>query len=499
MTSKIWRLAHLALAVVTFIFLMIASLTGVVLAFHAVNERSISSFESVPANELTLAEALPVIQNKYPAVNAVSVNKFGHVIVETTDADFNPQKLIINPHNGDSIAPVRVESKFVQWNLSLHRSLFLHETGRFIVGVVSFLFIIIIVSGVMLIIKRQQGVRKFFAKQPSGSKVVKWHVWLGRTMFIPLFITAFTGTYLFMKRFQLLPEKQAVTVSFNNQHSEKIPLKDFPVFNEITFAELNKVDFPFFEDTEEYFVLKLKDRELKINQFNGTIIEETRYPYDALFKQLSFDLHTGSGSSLWAIILAIASLSIVGFAWTGFAITYKRTHKKRRNKFKAKDAEIVILTGTENGSTRKFAASVFEQLEAQGHKVYMCDMNDFRHFESLQHLLVFCSTYGKGEAPASACGFKKRLKKLDFSHKVKYSIVGFGSIKYEDFCAYAFETEKMLSKQKWAKPLLETHTVNKRSATEFAAWAKAWSEKSRIKLSDNPDNYIFKKNKEKEN
>ena len=110
MTSKIWRLAHLALAVVTFIFLLIASLTGVVLAFHAVNERSISSFESVPANELTLAEALPVIQNKYPAVNAVSVNKFGHVIVETTDDDFNPQKLIINPHNGDSIPPVRVES-----------------------------------------------------------------------------------------------------------------------------------------------------------------------------------------------------------------------------------------------------------------------------------------------------------------------------------------------------------------------------------------------------
>ena len=57
----------------------------------------------------------------------------------------------------------------------------------------------------------------------------------------------------------------------------------------------------------------------------------------------------------------------------------------------------------------------------------------------------------------------------------------------------------MLSKQKWAKPLLETHTVNKRSATEFAAWAKAWSEKSGINLSDNPDNYIFKKNKEKAN
>lgn len=497
MTSKIWRLAHLALAVVTFTFLLIASVTGVVLAIHAVNERSISSYENVKAKNLTLAKALPTIQKAYPGVNSISVNKYEHVIVETTDADFTEKKLIINPHTGALIAPARIESKFIQWNLSLHRSLFMHQTGRFIMGMVSFLFIIIIVSGIILIIKRQQGVRKFFAKQPAGSRVVRWHVMLGRTLLIPLLITALTGTYLFMKRFQLIPEKQAEIITYSEQQSKKIPMESFPIFHKTTFAEISKIEFPFYEDPEEYIVLKLKDRELKINQFNGAIVEETRYPYQVLLEQLSLDLHTGSKSSAWAIILAIASMSIVGFGWSGIAITNKRTNKKHSNKFVASDAEIVILTGTENGSTRKYANAVYEQLEATGQKVFMTDMNQFQHFASLKHLLIFTCTYGKGEAPDSASNFKKRLKKADYAHRVKFSVVGFGSKSYKDYCAYAFKSEKMLKKRNWAEQLLETHTVNKRSADEFATWAKAWSEKSGFALSDNPENYKFKKNKEK--
>ncbi|ULT23908.1 hypothetical protein KUH03_32995 [Sphingobacterium sp. E70] len=124
-------------------------------------------------------------------------------------------------------------------------------------------------------------------------------------------------------------------------------------------------------DPDEYYVLKLKDRELTVNQLNGAIHKEVKYPFTALAEQFSLDLHTGKTNMIWAIILGLASLNIVFFIYTGFVITFKRTRTKIKNKYKAADAEIVILVGTENGSTFFFANQIHKQLLADG-KNHFC-------------------------------------------------------------------------------------------------------------------------------
>ena len=571
MIKTSWRLAHLSLAIITALFLFIASLTGVVLAIHAVNERSAATRENraeVPAfsktdiadynhpsvsdqvsigtktddslintnigevnlaNFSNLAEYLYFLKTKYPGLTAVDINKYDQVIIETTDESFNQQRFMIHPADGRILSSERIDPPFVQWNLSLHRSLFLHNTGRFIVGIVSFLFIIIIISGVLLIAKRQKKLKKFFRKPKGGNRTAKWHVRLGQLFFIPLLITALTGTYLFMKRFQLLPEKQAVSISYLSEnsthqtepdtsaagqthfhpetsdfndlntehrqeyHSEKRELADFPALQAIKTTELKRAVFPFFDAPEEYYTLQLSDRELVIDPYSGTVVEETRYPFHALLGQLSFELHTGSGNSIWAIVLAIASLSIIAFMITGFVITYQRLFKRTKNQAKPADAEIVLLTGTENGSTRRFAEAIHQQLTDRGHKVYSDDMNRYTTFPSARHLIILTCTYGEGEAPSSARRFEKYLAKHPQKQLIEFSIVGFGSQHYPDFCAFAFRTHELLSLQSWARAATTVHTVNKRSASEFAGWANAWSEKSGIQLEQTPDNYKFRK------
>lgn len=568
MIKTTWRLAHLALAVITSVFLLIASLTGVVLALHAVNERQAATRENraeapalnntytadyeypsaadqVPVESKTdnsindtnsreikpanLAGYLSFLKTKYPGLTAVEVNKYDQLIIETTDESFNQQRFMIHPEDGHILSRERIDPPFVQWNLSLHRSLFLHNTGRFIVGTVSFLFIIIIISGIALVLKRQKKLKKFFRKPKGGSRTAKWHVRLAQLFFIPLLITALTGTYLFMKRFQLLPEKQAVTISYlseksthqtepdtsaagqtkvepktpdfndlNTEHRQESPfdkreLADFPALQTIKLSELKRAVFPFFDDPEEYYSLQLTDRELLIHPYSGTVVEETRYPFHALLGQLSDELHTGSGNSIWAIVLAISSLSIIGFILTGFTITYQRLFKRCKNQAKPAQAEIVILTGTENGSTRRFAEAIHQQLTDQGHKVYSDDMNRYTTYPSARHLIIFTCTYGEGEAPSSARRFEKQLAKHPQKQSISFSVLGFGSRHYPDYCAFAYHTYELLSEQSWSQPTTAVHTVNKRSASEFAAWAGVWSQASGIKLESNPEHYKFRK------
>jgi sulfite reductase (NADPH) flavoprotein alpha-component len=92
-------------------------------------------------------------------------------------------------------------------------------------------------------------------------------------------------------------------------------------------------------------------------------------------------LHTGRGSVTWAIILGLASLNILMFIYSGFVITFKRTRNKIRNKYKeAEDAEIVILVGSENGSTLGFASHIHSQFNSAGKKSFLTELNQYKAF-----------------------------------------------------------------------------------------------------------------------
>ena len=190
-----------------------------------------------------------------------------------------------------------------------------------------------------------------------------------------------------------------------------------------------------------------------------------------------------------SLVSALTTSALDTIKTSGIVKRYKRLKGKTNNSFEPDQAEVILLVGTENGSTARFASAVFDQLLEAGVSVYINDMNKYESYLSAKHLLVFCSTYGDGEAPKTATRFKKRLKETAQPNDIQFSVVGFGASFYKKYCAYAIKTQKRLSKQPWATSIVPLHTVNKRSADEFAVWAQAWSDASGYSLSTNPDIY----------
>ncbi|MCR6718948.1 MAG: NADPH cytochrome P450 oxidoreductase family protein [Chitinophagaceae bacterium] len=271
---------------------------------------------------------------------------------------------------------------------------------------------------------------------------------------------------------------------------ERTAVADFSIMQQTTLAQVNSIEFPFVDDDpEEYFTLKLKDREIVLNQFDGSILSEINSPASASLTTLSLNLHTGKTSIIWAIIIGIASINILFFIYSGFGITLRRRKHRIQNKYKAAEANYVILVGSENGSTLFFAGSIHQQLLAQKKLSYLGELNGYTSFPKAEHLIIFTSTYGLGDAPGNASHFSKLLASIPQDHPVKVSVVGFGSYAYKDFCAYAQEIDEQLSNQSWAEPFLEMHTVNDKSPVEFTEWVKKWSEKTGLVLTTTAASY----------
>ncbi len=489
MTLSVWRYAHLALALVSSIFLLILSVTGVILAVGAVNEKT-QNYKVSDFDTINLSQTLPVLWEVYPEITELTVDHNRFVSIEATDREGNPVKAYIDPRDGKILGKVKPQSDFIQWNIALHRSLFLKETGRIIIGLVSFLLFLITITGVILIAKRQQGLRNFFAKINKDFFSQYFHVVSGRIFLIPVLILALTGTYLFMIRIGLADGENRTVSHELKEDAPGKNLADFPVFRKSLLADVEKIEFPFMpDDPEEFYILKLKDRELTVNQITGEVMEGTLYPYSLILEKLSLDLHTGRTSAVWAVILGFASLNILFFMYTGFDITLRRKGTRIKNRFTASTAEYVVLAGTENGSTLAFANQIHEQLLTQGHKSFLTEMNRFTHFPEARHFLIFSSTYGLGTAPANAVNFENLVAKFPPRQTVNYSVIGFGSKAYPDFCAYARQIDRELEKLPWANRYLDLHTVNDRSVEEFIAWISAWSHKTRCELATNPALY----------
>ena len=485
MTLSFWRYTHLALALFSSLFLLLASVTGIILAVDAVQEKTVP-YKTENFNALTLGETLPVLKKKYAEITELSVDYNQFVTLQAIDEDGNDIKSFIDARTGKVLGTPAKKSEFIQWITSLHRSLFLHETGRFFVGVISFLLFLISISGFMLVLSRQRGIRNFFSKVIKEYFAQYYHVIFGRLALIPILIIALTGTYLSLERFNFfMGDEKAKPI----KTELSADAKKNSIFKTTLLSDVKKIEFPFTDDPEEYYIIELKDREIEVNQVTGAVVSEKLSPMTIQLAALSLDIHTGRINAVWAVILAIACLNILFFIYSGFAITLKRRASRIKNKFKASESSIILLAGSENGSTLRFANAILKQLIDQGHKAHISELNNFNAFPKAEHIVVFSSTHGLGDAPSNGTKFISLLKKHNQQQKINFSVVGFGSKSYPDFCGFAIEIDKLLEQQNWSERFLKLQTVNDKSAAEFLEWIKLWSAKTGISLSTTPSVY----------
>ncbi|WET02375.1 PepSY domain-containing protein [Flavobacterium sp. YJ01] len=485
MTLSFWRYAHLALALFSSIFLLLASVTGIILAVDAVQEKTLP-YKAENFSKITLGETLPTLKKAYPEITELSVDYNQFVTLQAIDADGNDVNAYVDPKTGKALGTPIKKTEFIKWITSFHRSLFLHEAGRFFVGVISFCLLLISISGFVLVLKRQRGIRNFFSKIIKEYFAQYYHVLLGRLALIPILIISLTGTYLSLERFNFfMGEEKAKPVK--TELSAKA--KTTSIFKTTLLSDVKKIEFPFTDDPEEYYIIELKDREVEVNQVTGAVISEKLSPITTQYAALSLDLHTGRINGIWAIILAIACINILFFIYSGFAITLKRRASRIKNKFKASESTIILLVGSENGSSFRFANAIQKQLLSHGHKVFISELNKFTAYPKAEHIIVFTSTHGLGDAPSNGTQFKTLLERQNQKQNINFSVVGFGSKSYPDFCGFAIEIDQLLQNQNWTERYLDLQTVNDKSAVEFVEWVKLWSAKTGIPLSTTPSLY----------
>ena len=481
MMLSIWRYCHFSLAAVASLFLILASLTGAILAFEPITN-SLKNYSINNLNEISLKETLNVLDKKFKEVYEIQITNEDFVSAKVLTFSNQTEEVYLNPINGETLEKIKPKSKFFSFFTNLHRSLFFKKIGRVFVGIISFILSLITLTGLMLLIQRQGGILKIFKKIKENNFSEKYHVVFSRIFAIPIFLIAISGAYLTFDRF-MIGDLQT-SISFEEEIlSENKYLK----FDLIALNKVKKVVYPFSKSESDYYTIELSDRSVMVNQYNNRIHSQSFYPFSYFTKEWFYNLHTGKGNLLLSIILLVSSISILFFILTGFKISTKSILRKLNIKYLSseKDSKYIILVGSEKGNTFEFAKFLSTQILSFGEKVIIKPLNSYKIYNQAETLIILTSTYGEGDPPSNANDFVSRFKKFNQPNKIKYSIIGFGSLKYPKFCAFATKIDRMIRPLDNFEKIVPLMKVNRRSVEEFNKWIKMWNSSKLTKIKFN--------------
>ncbi|NAS11227.1 PepSY domain-containing protein [Poritiphilus flavus] len=486
MVISIWRYSHLVLAISSSIFLGIASITGIILAFEPIYH-AIQPYKAEDMERISVAETLEMLDGKYLEVLELKVDSDNFVQASVIGQDGESSTIYINPLTAEKIGEPQEKKAIFRFATNLHRSLFLKSPGRFFVGLVSFLLLLIAITGIILVARRQGGLKRWFTRVNKDTSGQYYHVVLGRIFLVPVIIIAGTGVYLSLEKFGLLPEAEIShqTVLAPTTKGNSAVASGPSVLKQIRLKEVRTILFPFSDNEEDYYQLELKDREILVHQYKGTVISEVEYPLIMLASRLSLAWHTGRGSVLWSAVLLASCIAIVFFMISGFAMTLRRRKHTVRLKTEAADpgkCEYVVLVGSETGSTFNMAKVLQKALIALGKSVYLSELNDYENFDRVKHLIVLTATYGHGDAPSNAQKFVEKFQATTIANPMSFSVVGLGSLAYPNYCQFAIEVDQLLGKHPKLKQALPLYKINNQSFEAFKDWSDKWAKALGLQL-----------------
>lgn len=481
------RKTHSISAWLATFLLLILALSGALLSLAPAIERS--NAELTASQSLSVAELGARIAQHYPNVEQIERRPSGGILVyyqHTNEANNTLEAKVdwVSPDTGQAIAPYQ-PSAFFRWLKNLHRSLLLDTPGRLAVGLSAIMMLVLAISGTLLLVRQQGGVRRLL-RPLTGSGSKRWHAELARIALLGLLLSALSGIYLSAVTFELLPEgtqadpeppQITLPITSDSASSADIPVQMLPIeslmaLQNTQVSELEELVYPYPSDPSDLYSLRTHQGASFVDPYTGEQLTYQAHDKAHGFYALITMLHTGEGLWWLGLWLGLSALAIPVLAVTGLQVWWQRRKAmpKLLNNCKANDAQTVILVGSEANSTWGFARTLHEALTANGHKVYTAPMNSLAaQYPQAKQLLVLTATYGDGDAPASANHFLSRLAALKQLPITRFAVLGFGDQQFCHFCRFA-ETVNAALLARGGEPLLALETVDRQSAQTFARW-----------------------------
>ena len=462
-----WRRLHFVCTVIAGVFLLVASITGCILAVEPWYLRTQSVSGAIP-DTLTLNAFRQQLDEHFLEVFEVKQDAYGNFQVEGIGMEADGT-LYVEAATGRIVeAPAPLPALF-DFSRDLHRSLFLKTPGRLLVGLASLSLVVLVISGVGLHLKRAGGWRKIVQKINVLHLQRDGHAQWSRVFALPILLIALTGVYLSFDRF--VPE---TTVGAERPASMQI--------DEILLRDIQKVSYPIEEG--EPLHIELTDRTLWVDPTGDQAAKEVPRSVRAQLQTWSFILHTGQNTPVWAGVLLLCSLVLVFLSFTGFGMVAAAWKRKSPPTQLTEWPEVLILVGSETGHTWRFADALEAAYQQAGVRAGTLAMEHLPTLGANSPLVLFLtSTYGDGDAPSNASTLMEQLEaKLSTATSLRFGVLGFGASQYPAFCAFAAKLRDKLSSLPNTEEVVPYGTVDNQSVVQFMDWVKVLSKRQATAL-----------------
>ena len=172
-----------------------------------------------------------------------------------------------------------------------------------------------------------------------------------------------------------------------------------------------------------------------------------------------------------AFLLTISAFSLLFFIISGLFITSKTSWALLKFSINnLNEAKIIILYGSETGSTYQFVKKLLKKLRNGGNKVAICSLNKYKAFPNAEKFIIMTSTYGEGEPPSNANLFELKFKKHKQDKSIDYAVLGFGSKSYPEFCKFAEIINSAVSREKNYFELYPLFKINNQNMSDYLNW-----------------------------